>query len=768
MDKDGKVTGSVTLRPARVGIAVEPTFQSVRSAVEKLVGCWGGYFCPILDSTQSDIALRMADHMSLDAIWSIDDSEGPKSLASAPGFRWRDFEKGPFDRASEGRNDSLLSPEWALHGNLGGPRSFPDWDREDELADVFFAWFGRYPHDSPMIPLFSGRSSRVHLSDGNALTAGLINFTTPIKATALGILHKGALGSRAGLIQVDAENPRDIMLFWNLRAAGVNIFPLVRGHEQRLERLFDAWFGRALRLHRESPADASNPQVLSYWGQDELARNIAERVSNSVGGDPEVIFFYEQGASFDGPRHVISTGFSRTFAVSKSSSERVLSIPLPLGPQIPYGGRDENGIVAADIDFYTENNLGEDVVASLPYLRTYSHAIDTMRNSYVGFDRVSPGGGRVSTVSISSHEVEVGLASTSTLFQHILGIGGWGCKRSDGGRLIGRVLEMLGGAEVYPGNQPSLRRVLDEAARSSNGRRLPALIETAKRHKGEWPGPFQARPDDYAKNVVYHLLLRKLLQPFLEIRCPKCGTKDFLRPADLAAEIECEICAEKYPLGFALGVAPGGRNDWVYRLTGNLSAEKIAEIMPVVAVLSVLSAALGRNKNLTHSFGLIVNEGKWKCEIDVAFIIDWSERPLVVVGEVKSYRDAIDLNDLENLTKVQGYLRSNGFECVILVATLRERFADQEVIDIRSVSQQVASGRRGSSINPLLPLVLTESDLSLPYGHEKGLDRWDSRFNIFGLAEESCRKNIGLTGVRPIDRHGDGGSEITWETIWGE
>jgi hypothetical protein len=54
------------------------------------------------------------------------------------------------------------------------------------------------------------------------------------------------------------------------------------------------------------------------------------------------------------------------------------------------------------------------------------------------------------------------------------------------------------------------------------------------------------------------------------------------------------------------------------------------------------------------------------------------------VGEVhrKSW-DSISEADLANLAKVQRYLRSEGFECVILAATLHERIEGDELQALR-------------------------------------------------------------------------------------
>lgn len=396
-------------------------------------------------------------------------------------------------------------------------------------------------------------------------------------------------------------------------------------------------------------------------------------------------------------------------------------------------------------------------------MRAYSSVVDTMRNFPGNFERITYDGRAIATSS-DSHQVEIGVVHSLPLFQKIFEGTAWNSKHSEGGRLVSRIVEMLGGPQNYPGNQPAIRRVLDEAAKSTQGRPLSALIQSARSHKGEWPGDLTFNAADYPKNVVYYLLNRKLLQPFLEIRCPHCAMKYLLRPGDLAYDMECEICTERFPLGLALGLAPGGRNDWVYKLTGNISADRIAEIVPVAGVLSVMTDTLNAGKGgLPHIFGLVVEEGKWKCEIDIMAMADWDERPVVVIGEVKSYRDSIDRNDLSNLVRVQEFVRSQGFECLVLAATLREKLTDPEVADLRDMCQGISTARRGNRVHPLLPIILTGADLSVPRDNDTYPARWGSHFDLLEFAEDSCRRNIGLVNVRSAPS-GSGPSE--WAASW--
>ncbi|MFG2941535.1 hypothetical protein [Streptomyces sp. NPDC048282] len=434
--------------------------------------------------------------------------------------------------------------------------------------------------------------------------------------------------------------------------------------------------------------------------------------------------------------NAISTPFTRTFSVQFDPTETRVPIPLPPGPRTRYATNGNAGVVAAQISIDREFGLRPGVVATAPNLRKYSRLFDTMSNYPGSFERVAHEG-RAVAVAVDSHEVEIGLTTTLRLFERLFEGSSWKVKHTEGGRLASRVIEMLGGVGQYPGNQPAIRRVLDDAAKASSGRKIPSLIQTAQNFQGDWPGHTAMDESQYAKGTVYSLLQKKLLQPFLEVSCPHCATKTTVRPESLAGEMECEICSDKFPLGLALGIAPGGKNEWVYRLTGNLSPERVAEIMPVAATQSVLTDLLTRGMgNTPHVYGVILEDGKWKCEVDVVAIADGAERPVVILGEVKSYRDSIDRNDVENLMRVQDFLESTGVSCFILASTLRDDFSEEEIEDLRHVYEALTA--KGG--NP--PIVLNGRQLSVPRLHPNYPTSWGSRFSLEDFARESCERNL--------------------------
>lgn len=743
MARIARLTGSSFIRPVRLGIALKPTLENVKKAAEWATKCWGGMYFPLLDSSNQERSLAIAEGCDLDAIWPLDDSAGSKLLAKTEGYFWRVWGdgSGPFDPPPDSMPTALLSPDWALSEDGSGPFFHPTWHDNDHLKNLFRVWFGFYKESNPLRFRFSGKSASTMLEIQGRIPSGVVNFRTPISATSLGITYRGA-ESRVGVMRVAVDDPQSLMHFWNLRASGADVFPWVDGEAHRLLELLGDWFSTKFTSAPTGNPRGDSKEVFYLWGMDQPPSAFSfSSVFRRYEGR------YEWRAA-DSLLHLgwsghnaLSTPFARTYSLQFDSTETRVSVPLPPGPPARYAANSNVGVVAAQIIIDTEVGLKPGIVATAPNLRKYSRLVDTMSNFPGSFERVVYEG-RAAAVAVDSHEMEIGFTSSLRLFEQLFKGSSWRVKHTEGGRLASRVIEMLGGVGRYPGNQPAIRRVLDDAAKSTSGKKIPALIRTAQNYQGDWPGLTSIDSSGYCRGVVYDLLQKKLLQPFLEVSCPHCSTKTTVRPESLSSEMECEICSDAFPLGFALGVAPGGKNEWVYRLTGNLSPDRVAEIMPVAATQSVLTDLLTRGVgSMPHVYGVVLEEGKWKCEVDVVAMADGDEKPVVILGEVKSYRDSIDSKDLDNLMRVQEFLESAGVSCFILAATLRGDFSEQEIVDLRHLREMMAA--KGS--HP--PIVLNGRQLSVPRLHSEYPATWDSRFFLSNFARESCERNLHTLGL---------------------
>ncbi len=128
------ISGSVMLRPARVGLLVaRPTLDDVQKAVEAATSSWGGIYFPIVDVPGFDDLDRRLERWSVDVLWPLTTDGAVSTLVDRPGFRWVGRSPyGPFDPPQDSLSTRVLDASWVL-GSSGLKLVLPRW-AESELA----------------------------------------------------------------------------------------------------------------------------------------------------------------------------------------------------------------------------------------------------------------------------------------------------------------------------------------------------------------------------------------------------------------------------------------------------------------------------------------------------------------------------------------------------------------------------------------------------------------------------------------------------------
>lgn len=751
-----QVSGTVLVRPVRVGLLFEPRGAATHRATELATSTWGGVYFPWISPADEVSAVQMAEALSLDVFYPVDASEGATRMADRPGFRWRGILADPF-APQEGRLTTRLQvPDWLLddpHPDL----SLPAWDPDDPLDALFAVWWGLYPDDSfgrALRTAFAGRAHEQRITP-DAPVPSFVGRVTPIDLTGLEVEYTGEPRS-VGFFLLDEDDPGQLAQFWNERACGNIVFPWPLGHEGRMAPSAEAWI-------RQMVESGNVPSARSGTGED-LGPFVDVWASDPVAAIPQELFELISRCGASGRpasrmdpwgwrgHHPLSTEFSRSFSQALSPDSLGLTLPLPSeGPgRMRRRGR-KPGLVAADLVIYGETGLPAGWTMSLLRDRRLSNLLE----DYSSLDRCfvrATGNGRAFSVDAGAEQAEVWPVLSLRVFDRLLASDEWQLSQSESGKFATRLMELLGGRSSTVANQPAARAVLAEATRAPGGKPLAALIEAARKQQGSWPDDIIAGPaqrEAYPAQVVNYLLSRKMLRPYLPVRCPSCATTTPLRPEDLSTDIRCEMCSESFPLGLALGVARK-RPDWVYRLAGNVPHDRLGAVLPMMATVTVLSSLRGfSTTSLPYLLGLEVRLPDGGREIDVAMALDDLGPPVVVVGEVKSFRDSIEADDLASLRLVQGRLRAASIECFLLASTLRDRLHETELAALRAECERAPRTLSRRSSRTVLPIVLTASDLSQPQFSDDHPWRWGvPGAGTAELAEESCKRNLGLKEIR--------------------
>lgn len=767
------IDGSVELRPARVAlVADEWTRELLLKAVGLATTVWGGLYYPMFRSGEAHLE-RALEEGAIDVVHAIDRADESNDLG--PGFQWRgrgDF--GPFAPPRDTFATRLLGHHLLERHGSSALAPMVTWRDDERLHDLFCIWFGRFPADA-----YAAEQSAV-LSAGRSIVGVLpeqlppmADGAGPIGWTTTCIDYTGD-GGRACVVLLEPDDVEALRFFWNLRAHGSSVFPWVPSSASRLQPGLDFWIEgqrRLGRLHEWKSGDGSRSGRFVGLAQGaSCSESDRQDLVSYVKEHHDLDAWNERGLSDNRGwlgQHPFSTDIERSFSAEASTS--VLSVPMP---PLPWSDRRRRhtlpGIITAQVRVHgTHGDDARQDTIAVPAIRRLASLLSTNEGPFAR----PTGEGVALAVQASDESVSVPRVGFEQLFREFFDPAGWTVGQSSEGRVSTQLIRLLGGYESMDANQPAVRAVLQAAARDARAKPLPVLLEEARKRRGQWPDNF-GRVDErqYANRVVYRLLHQGLLRPVLPVTCPRCSTIEDVRPEDVRTEMTCGLCAERFALGLALAVT-GKSATWHYKLAPHIAPAQLQSTLPVMATMSVLQGLPRTSHAISPVLGLTLKdpEQSWACEVDIAALVADGPGTVLVAGEVKSWRDDISEQDLDNLLRVARMSKSQlGVECVVLAATLRDRFSDEERESLRRLCREM--GGRGfphhSLIFPALPLVFTGPDLSLPWLSKEAPWRWagsSSNYLLADLAEASCKRNLGLASW---DYKGsDDGFDFTWTDV---
>jgi hypothetical protein len=768
-----RADGFVSIRPLRVGLVFCPSLRSFSDAVALATSSWGGLHFPFIDPTDEKHALAVSDRLGVDVLYAVDSDPRSQELSRRPGYAWTTGgDWGPFGPSGY-FPAHVQGLDWVYDEDPNFSRfSHYHWEAEHPLNWVFSALYGRFGEDDFSRAAAESFSRRAHPTDAVEMLSEFgrwpydPEFCSAISLTSKEIEYAGD-GPGAGIVVIDADDPVGLCSFWNLRAVGGTVIPWINRRESVSLRSFELWLERALAKGKISRAmrasgERTAPILHVYVPHpDEMPIQI-EGVAAKAG--VEIWQSYRDDIPVRGWRgvHPFHTDFTRVFdiEVSKNGDFR---IPLPHLGEARWKRKHQPGYIAADISFSSTRDLSPDMTLVMPQRRELSELVPSRFSTDQRSCRPIDDG---FTIAVRSDAEFAHLSPVLSMdvIKALAQEPGWSYQQTDSGLFASRLIEKLGGRFSGVANQPAVRAVLSMAANSHHGISIASLLGRAKNVRGGWPhGAMSSAPEQYVRDVVYYLLKRKVLNPVLPVRCPNCSAEASVRPEDLKSEHSCGLCGEQTPLGFA--IATRKKNDWLYRLASEIAPERLTETLPLMAVMSSLSAA-ARSGSYPAVLGVEVASPSASFEIDVAMILSGDFLPKMVVGEVKSYRDDITAGDIEHLCMMQKLLRAKEVDCYILAATFKKVLAPETILALRDACENMPTSL-GSLITPVLPIVLTEPNLSAPHQSEADPSSWKNAWGggLAELAEESCRRNIGLRSVELVHKSNGYGWKFEWDEV---
>jgi hypothetical protein len=457
----------------------------LQRAVELATGTWGGQGFPVLEAGRDDQRmLRIAAAMGVDCLFPVGDDDELKVLAKTPGFDWEGH--FPFNRDQEDLAERLLPAsalyDWYRLSRLPmPPLHHVSWPQDHEHTDLLAVWFGRFGDDH------AGQADRAAfeaIAQGCPLGPGLplppwpMSIASQLTITMQDVFQRPRWQTR-GVVVIEPANVNHLVGFWNLRAAGQEVFPWAESRADLLEAPLRQWLEKV--ASEASPA--SGLPRLSVWlppGAGALPRLDALTEDGRFRIMPEA-----QNMDLHGCGPLMTTHVRRFTADTGRSGEA--EIPLPALDFLPRRASWTNlGLVAADIEISSESpDSAGDTGMIVPAARCVA---PYLRSLLVPFTRPWARG-RVIPVRVSQESVSLMNVRADLLAQKLASAAGYQLSLTENGRRVHQRIRLLGGVtEDSLANQPAVRAVVRQVLQSPYGAKTTeSLVATAGQNMGCWP-----------------------------------------------------------------------------------------------------------------------------------------------------------------------------------------------------------------------------------------------------------------------------------------
>lgn len=684
----------IKYRPMRIGWCVRSgNFDDLRTAMLLSHVLWGGRFNPIVPVENEALAVALVEAFRVDALYPIRDDPAIKAFVDKrKHVQWPILHRGIVvadDRYPQSRPFATVLDIYhalvRLHDeyvkDLPQPKlsaCLYSWEQADPLGNVLLATLGAYPPVSDIRIDYAGMMKKalvaqeVAISSNAAVPSDLFQKIYPSKVTEY-LLDKSGHGgwgwTEPGLYVGDSQDYGDVVTYWNLRAADIDLYFYDPTHKMRLDPLKDAWLGRLREWAGKSQGEHSWERRIAVWAKtrdvaiptDVLAENTArcvadEHIWNGLNVTPPMMHFKE--------RSVLA-------AVSDDDPPRA-TFQLP---EKPFEDDSEfmNQHVVVSVHPLVDV-AGESVTFSPPFIPELNEHYG--REFYYAYNeaRAEPSGVGIIT-TVTTDNLTVTALDVRELVQKTFAAFGVDATPSPAGRVTSRLIQQMGGLQgcrVF--KIAGVRRLIEEHKPDQSFIRHKAIQlighdlrlgrKNYDRYEGlclEYrPGWTQWTPED----ALQYLLKKKVFVAGLEFRCPRCQLGFWCGLDDVRSEVRCEYCAARFDVTTQLK----DRN-WAFRRSGLFGRDDHqGGGMGVSVVLQQMDTALHRNMLFTTGMELSSNAHQINCETDLVVLHPEGDgRSGVVIGECKT-RGNIEESDVVNLARVADALPKNRFDVFLLFA----------------------------------------------------------------------------------------------------
>jgi hypothetical protein len=697
---------TVRYRPARIGWCVrDGNWEDLRSALRLTQIFWGGAFNPVIPVGAS--ASHLIKKFRVDVLFPVNKSaEGVAFAGSYDSLRWPLFETELIGKFGDAPNfldvshplktirDQMLLHDGPALGQEAPPQGFESsqytivkWADNDPLADVLLATFGAYPgsdqtgRDYEGFLLTNLRPFLYRANTGSPLPAELMDHSSVCDITASELQWDRIPADRTmGFYVGKTDNFQDIVNYWNLRAAEIDVLFLDPSHTERMQPLRSAYSEAIIRRHvkaRQHPYALlkQNESRIPVWSRSQEAVAQLGFTQKDVSYYTHVEGMDVVGPNISPPLHYLSRKGVLGSVVDRYGSQ-MLSFQLPEKPFVPEDLSEELFVVSVRTPY-------EDTSEWSTFWTPYEPRL----NFWLGQKTLL--GGRSARVELegigvltrtTSDSINLWALKKVDLAKKLFELAGIDACVSHPGRIAMRLTSQLGGIQgcrvlKIAGVRKLIRKYgpLQEFDRTDAIRLIGNLDpKTGIPRFSEYEDLFIEDRDWSAKlkpeDAFGYLLDRGVFRAGLTFTCASCELPFWVSLDDVSTVTTCEVCGAKFNVLRQLKT-----RDWQYRRSGLFGRDNNQEgSIPVALTLQQLHAQFhslyGSSIFLPNMTLQPVTSSIVPCETDIFIAAQEGSEMVLAVGECKDVGGSITADDVEKMTAVAEALSNCGFHCYIIFA----------------------------------------------------------------------------------------------------
>ncbi|MGD0597669.1 MAG: hypothetical protein ABSA64_09160 [Sedimentisphaerales bacterium] len=725
---------SIKYRPIRIGFLIrdESTEDLVKAAgINTLL--WGGIHNPIIPVSPANkiFSSQLLKLFSVDALFAVSHTPEIDEI----------IKNNPFLRDPDNYNENIFYEDWYTKKSIiryldsinivdyywekefkNKPESYKSnctlvkWDVADACSNLFSILFGYFPiaynlKDDFQNAFLKGlRSKETIITQGGPIDKNLTKSITPITATTMELSGYGGTWRGNGFYIGSENDFTDLLYFWNLRASGLMLDFLPKGHVNRFDDFIKTY------IKRLDEAPNRNPNIedwinIYYRGDHKDIQDIVK----SLRGKKNFTFSHCDEIIWNG-LNIIPASFyfdrQQVLAnVEKNYDRYVVSAPLP-----------EKKFLSAECDSRNRNVISQSLAISIgpigefgypehTLIPPFIHKLNEFYSREIMFDpwKIRSEQGNIGVmIKVNDSSLSLYPIPHNKLVEKIFELAGFKAKTSQAGLLAKQILHgmrednPLEACRVF--KITGVRKLIGSLSANERIKWRKAIKTIGENRFDKFKNLYIESRDTSELtpiDVFSFLLKKKIFSPeitFLQklfrakwnYRCKNCGLGVKILVKDFEGYWRCPYCEyQQYMPAYIADNFKGRQNIyWNFKKSGLFARDNNQEgAIPVIISLLSFARVISIHK-LIYTTSLNLQNSK-KCEIDFCILMyGQGDKIQLGIAECKSQGQKVSQQDIDNLKRVQDEVNKLGIDCYIIISKTTDSYEVDEIKLFKSLKDE--------------------------------------------------------------------------------